>query len=115
MHELSIALSLLDAAEEEVERRGNPQLEAIHLRLGPLSGVVKEALLSAYELAREATPFASCRLIIEEVPIVIFCSTCDAERPVRSMQDFSCVECDTPASKVIHGRELELAALELIE
>jgi hydrogenase nickel incorporation protein HypA/HybF len=115
MHELSICLSLLDVAGEEVERRGNPQLEAIHLRLGPLSGVVKEALLSAYELAREATPFATTRLIIEEVPIVIFCSKCDAERPVRSMQDFSCAECDTPASKVIHGRELELAALELIE
>ncbi len=115
MHELSIAMSLLDAAEEEVERRGNPQLEAIHLRLGPLSGVVKEALLSAYELAREATPFATTRLIIEEVPIVVFCSKCDAERPVRSMQEFSCVECDTPASNVVHGRELELAALELLE
>jgi hydrogenase nickel incorporation protein HypA/HybF len=115
MHELSIAMSILDAAEEEVERRGSPQLEAIHLRLGPLSGVVKEALLSAYELAREATPFESTRLIIEEVPIVVFCSKCDAERPVRSMQDFSCVECATPASKVVHGRELELAALELLE
>jgi hydrogenase nickel incorporation protein HypA/HybF len=115
MHELSICMSLLDVAEEEAERRGNPQVEAIYLRLGPLSGVVKEALLSAYELAREATPFASCRLVIQEVPIVVFCSKCDAERPVHSMQDFSCAECDTPASQVIHGRELELAALELLE
>jgi hydrogenase nickel incorporation protein HypA/HybF len=115
MHELSICLSLLDVAEEEVERRGNPQLEAIHLRLGPLSGVVKEALLSAYELARETTPFATTCLIIEEVPIVIFCSKCSAERPVRSMQEFCCAQCGTPASDVIHGRELELAALELIE
>jgi len=88
---------------------------AIYLRLGPLSGVVKEARLSAFELAREATPFRCTRLVIEEVPIVVYCSKCDAERPVRSMQDFSCAECDTPASKLIHGRELELAALELIE
>lgn len=115
MHELSIALSILEAVGEEVEQRGGPQVEAIHLRLGPLAGVVPEALISAYELAREATPFAASRLIIEEVPIVVFCAKCDAERPVRSMQDFSCVECDTPASKLIHGRELELAALELIE
>jgi hydrogenase nickel incorporation protein HypA/HybF len=115
MHELSICLSILDVAGEEVDRRGNPQVEAIYLRLGPLSGVVKEALLSAYELARETTPFRCTRLVIEEVPIVVYCSKCDAERPVRSMQDFSCAECDTPASKLIHGRELELAALELIE
>jgi hydrogenase nickel incorporation protein HypA/HybF len=115
MHELSIALSILDVAGEEVERRGGPQVEAIYLRLGPLSGVVKEALVSAFELAREATPFASSRLVIEDVPIVVFCSKCDAERPVRSMQDFSCAECDTPSSKLIHGKELELSALELIE
>lgn len=115
MHELSIVLSILDVAEEELERHGGAQVEAIYLRLGPLAGVVKEALLSAYELAREATPFQSSRLVIEEVPIVVFCSKCDAERPVRSMQDFCCAECDTPASKLIHGKELELAALELIE
>lgn len=115
VHELSIALSILDVAGEEVERRGGPQVEAIHLRLGPLSGVVKEALISAYELAREATPFATSRLVIEEIPIVIFCEKCAAERPVRSVQDFTCAVCDEPASKLIHGRELELAALELIE
>jgi hydrogenase nickel incorporation protein HypA/HybF len=115
MHELSIALSILDVAGEEVERRGGPQVEAIYLKLGPLAGVIKEALISAFELAREATPFATSRLIIEEVPIVVFCSKCDAERAVHSMQDFSCVECDTPSSKLIHGKELELAALELIE
>jgi len=115
VHELSIALSILDVAGEEVERRGGPQVEAIHLKLGPLSGVVKEALISAYELAREATPFAGARLVIEEVPIVIFCPKCNDERPVRSTQDVSCAVCDTPGSKLIHGRELELAALELIE
>jgi len=115
MHELSIALSILEVAGEEVDRRGGPQVEAIHLRLGPLSGVVPEALVSAYELAREATPFAGSRLVIEEVPIMVFCPKCEAERPVRSMQDFSCVECETPGSKLIHGRELEIAALELIE
>ena len=115
MHELSIALSILDAVGEEADRRGGVQVEAIHLKLGPLAGVVKEALLSAYELAREATPFASSRLVIEEVPIVVFCSRCQAERPVHSMQDFSCAECDTPASDLRHGRELELSALELTE
>ena len=43
VHELSIALSILDVAEEEMERRGNVPVEAIYLKVGPLSGVVKEA------------------------------------------------------------------------
>ena len=115
MHELSIALSILDVAGEEVERRGNVQVEAIYLKIGPLSGVVKEALVSAYELAREQTPFASARLEIEDVPIAVFCKTCDAERPVHSIQEMRCVQCDAPATEIIHGRELQLAALELAE
>lgn len=115
MHELSIALSILEAVEEETERRGGAQVEAIHLKLGVLSGVVKEALLSAYELAREQTPFAAARLEIEEVPITVFCEKCQAERPVRSLQEFYCIVCNTPSSNLMHGKELELSALELIE
>lgn len=115
MHELSIAMSLLDVAEEESERRGGVRVEALYLKLGPLSGVVKEALLSAFELACEQTVFATSRLIIEEVPIVIFCKACQAERKVHSLQEFCCAECDTPASDVLHGRELLLSALELAE
>jgi hydrogenase nickel incorporation protein HypA/HybF len=115
MHELSIALSILEVTEEEAERRGGVQVEAIHLRLGPLSGVVKEALLGAWQLACEQTAFEKSRLVIEEVPIAVFCSTCQAERPVRSIQQFCCVECGTPASEVVRGRELLVSALELGE
>jgi hydrogenase nickel incorporation protein HypA/HybF len=40
MHELSIAMSIVELAEEEAERRG-VQVTAVHLKLGALSGVVK--------------------------------------------------------------------------
>ncbi len=115
MHELSIAMSILDMAEEEAQRRGGVRVDAIYLRLGLLSGVVKEALLSAYDLAREATPLAACRLVIEEVPIMAFCQHCQAERPIRSMQEFSCGECHTPVSEILQGRELQVCALEISE
>ena len=77
--------------------------------------MVKEALLSAWEMASEQTPFEHSRLVIEEVPIAVFCSKCQAERAVQSIQEFSCVECDTPASEVLRGRELLVCALELAE
>ncbi len=115
MHELSIAMSILELADEEAERRGGVAIAAIHLKIGPLSGVVKEALLSAYELAVEQTPLRECRLILEEVPIAVHCSSCNAERAVRSLQSFTCAECGTPASQIIRGRELQVTALELVE
>ena len=55
MHELSIALGIVDIAEEESDRRGGVAVLSVHIKLGPLSGVVKEALTSAYELAREGS------------------------------------------------------------
>jgi hydrogenase nickel incorporation protein HypA/HybF len=113
MHELSIAIAIIEAVEEEVERRGYCEIQAIHLRVGPLSGVVPEALRSAYELAAEQTSFAHSRLVIEDVPVVVDCPTCGRHQPVESMQSLCCAVCETPASDVVSGRELEISALEL--
>lgn len=113
MHELSIALSIVDMATEEAERRGGVQVVAVHLRLGPLSGVVKEALLSSYELACESTVLAGSRLLIEETVAAIFCPTCQAERPLVLIQGCYCSVCSTPAYEVIKGKELEVVALEI--
>jgi hydrogenase nickel incorporation protein HypA/HybF len=68
MHELSIAMSILDAAEEEAGKHGGGRVSAIYIRVGALSGVAPDALQNAYELAREATPLSDCRLVIEETP-----------------------------------------------
>jgi hydrogenase nickel incorporation protein HypA/HybF len=111
MHELSIALALIDAACEEADRRGVRVL-ALHVQVGRLSGVVAEALLSAYELAREGTPLAQARLEIEETPVVMRCPGC-GERPVASLLQLCCAECGAPATELIRGRELDLTALEV--
>jgi Zn finger protein HypA/HybF involved in hydrogenase expression len=34
MHELSIAMSIVDMAQEEAERQGNAQVQFVYLRLG---------------------------------------------------------------------------------
>jgi hydrogenase nickel incorporation protein HypA/HybF len=113
MHELSIALSILDLAAEEAERRGGVQVHGIHLRLGPLSGVVKKALLSAYEIAREGSPLTEAELVIEETPLLAHCPTCRATRAVVSVQSLCCTECGTPTPQLLSGRELEVVALDV--
>jgi hydrogenase nickel incorporation protein HypA/HybF len=114
MHELSIAMSIVELAEEEADRRG-VQVEAVHLKLGALSGVVKQALLSCYEMACENTPLEGSRLVIDEVPVVIFCPSCRAQRPLHSVQLFCCSECGTASSEIVQGKELEVVALEIKE
>jgi hydrogenase nickel incorporation protein HypA/HybF len=113
MHELSIALSILEGAAEEVERQGGGRVYAIHLKLGLLSGVAKDALIFSYNLACEGTPFEESRLVIDEVPVVVFCPECRAERHLDSIQHFCCAVCGSPTPDVVRGRELEIAGLEM--
>jgi hydrogenase nickel incorporation protein HypA/HybF len=113
MHELSIAMSIVEMAQEEAESRGSAQVAAVHFRLGLLSGVVKEALLSCYEMACQGTPLEGSLLLIEEVPVEVFCPKCDAPRLVSSIQWMCCPECGTPTATVLHGKELEVVALEI--
>jgi hydrogenase nickel incorporation protein HypA/HybF len=115
MHELSIATSMIEMAAEEAARRGGARVYAIHLKLGDLSGVVKEALLFSYEVACQGTPLEGSRLVIEEVPVVVYCPMCRAEREIISVQQFCCATCHAPTSQVLRGKELEVTALEIEE
>lgn len=112
MHELSIAMGIVDAASEEASKRG-VRVSAVHLRLGDLSGVVKEALLFSYDVACQNTALAGSRLVIEEVPVVVFCPRCRQEKTLKSLQSFTCPECGMPTMDVRRGKELEVFALEI--
>jgi len=107
-------MSIVELAEEEAEQRG-VDVVAVHLKLGPLSGVVKSALVSAYEMACEQTALEGSRLVIEEVPIVVRCSKCEASRTLPSMQCFLCPECGTAVSDIEQGRDLLVTGLEVRE
>ena len=115
MHELSIAISMIDMASDEASARGADRVVSLHLKLGPLSGVVKDALLFSYEIACQGTRLAGSHLIIEDVPVVIHCSVCRKEREVETLQNFRCPACGSSKVEVVQGRELEVVALELEE
>jgi len=113
MHELSIALSIVEIAEQEARSRGGVRVSAVHLKLGLLSGVVKEALRFSYKVSCEGTMLEGSELVIEEAAVVVYCENCKAERSLSSIQAFFCPVCSTPALQVIRGQELELVAMEI--
>jgi hydrogenase nickel incorporation protein HypA/HybF len=114
MHELSIALSIVDIATETAKNNGGGRVEALYLKLGALSGVVKDALLFSWELATADTALEGSRLVIEEVPIIVRCSNCDEDRKLDSINKFFCPVCNEAAPKLVQGKELEITALEII-
>lgn len=114
MHELSIALSMIEMAEGEASR-AEQRVTALHLKLGPLSGVVKEALLFSYEIACQGTALEGSRLVIEDVAVKIHCAQCNREELAESIQSLRCTRCGDLSGTVTQGRELEVVALELEE
>jgi len=115
MHELSIAMSIIEGAYREAMIRGGARVHAVHLKLGPLSGVVKEALMFSYELACEGTPLDGSELIIDEVPVVVYCPNCETDQTLDSIQRFCCPTCGTLTPNVVSGKELELVAIEITD
>ena len=113
MHELSIALDLIDAVSAKMATLGPVQVTAVHLRLGPLSGVVSEALLFSFDTASVGTPLESVRLRIEEVPVTVWCDRCEAERDLSDLSRRRCPACQSPTPRVIRGTELEFVGLEV--
>jgi hydrogenase nickel incorporation protein HypA/HybF len=115
MHELSIAESLVDLACEKAEELGGVGVEALHVRIGPLAGVVKEALMFSFDLATEGTAIAGARLVIEDVPLTVRCPACREERVIEGPPRLRCPVCDAETPEIVRGKELELHALEVTE
>jgi len=112
MHELSIAMSIVELAQEEAQNRGVRVL-AVHLKLGPLAGVVSDALRGSFEMAAAGTALEHSRLVIQETSIVAFCPKCEDRRRVASMQWMRCPDCSAPVSEVLEGAELQVTGLEV--
>jgi hydrogenase nickel incorporation protein HypA/HybF len=115
VHELSIALSLVDVACEKAEALGNVRVEAVAVRVGPLAGIVPAALSFCFDAATRGTAIEGARLEIEEVSVIVRCPRCVEERQLTSVQHLRCPTCGEWTPDIVHGRELELTALEVVD
>ncbi|MDB1088538.1 hydrogenase maturation nickel metallochaperone HypA [Streptomyces sp. ACA25] len=113
MHELSIAVAVIERAEDTAREHGATGVESVRLRVGALAGVVAESLRFAFEVAREDTALHGARLLIEEVPARARCTACPAEFAVGTPPELWCPRCDSPATELLSGRELELTEVDL--
>ncbi|MGD0646856.1 MAG: hydrogenase maturation nickel metallochaperone HypA [Acidobacteriaceae bacterium] len=113
MHELSIAYSLVELASQTAAEAGATRVRAVYLRLGALSGVDRGALDFCYEVATEGTLLAGSTLVVEELPVRVYCPACVQEVELASIQCFQCPQCGAPSGDIRQGRELALESIEV--
>jgi hydrogenase nickel incorporation protein HypA/HybF len=114
MHELSIALSIIDGVLEEAEQQGAVRVAGVHLRLGPLSGVDEQALSFAYPLACQGTPLEGSRLVVQRTEVALYCPVCERECTPAALHDLRCPICGSCESRIFRGTELEITGLETL-
>jgi len=112
MHELSVCQALLQQVTEIARRERADRVTRIHLRIGPLSGVVPELLEQAFSIARAGTLADQAELLTEPQPIRVRCSQCGAQSDASASR-LLCGMCGDFRTRLISGDELLLASVEL--
>jgi len=113
VHEIGVALNLLESIQATALEQGIERVNAVIVRVGALSGIAPEALQFSWDVASAETLAAGSELRIERVPLVIFCERCETERSPQEGTGLLCPECGVPSARIVSGRELQLVAMEV--
>ena len=115
MHEVSIALAIVDEISERATRDGIKKITAVYLKVGKLTAVDETALKFAWDLTTDGTPASGSSLCIEHVPLTIYCKQCGCERIIIEGALPVCPDCATPSNEITRGRELLITAMEVFD
>ncbi len=111
MHEMSIAMNILDIAAEQARAAGARVINSIEIDVGRLAGVELHALRFCFETARRDTA-PQAQLIVHEIPGRGRCPGCGTEADM----DFHvavCASCGKAGLEVLQGRELRVRSLNV--
>ena len=112
MHELSIAQSILEAAQIEAQRHETIQIKRIHCRIGCMRQAQTTLLREAFDLAKVGTLAGNAVLTVEIVGMQLDCSDCGQQADLDGWA-FECPGCGSTAVQLSGGDELELTSMEL--
>lgn len=110
MHELSIALSILDLVALEAIKQKAREVKEIELEVGRLAGVDISALAFSMKAAQRYSPFEKAQVNIVEVEPLSRCKICGQEFAL-SRQFGVCPHCHSIETELLHGRELRLKSI----
>ena len=113
MHEVSIALSLLDIVEKKCREEGYQTVESVKVRVGKASGVQPEAFSFALEVVKKDTLARDARFIIDLVPLGGTCNACGRHFETEEAYIAECPFCASPSFQITQGSELEIVEMEV--
>jgi hydrogenase nickel incorporation protein HypA/HybF len=113
MHEASIAISLLETVSALCRQEGYDSIESVRLRIGKAAGILPDALLFAFDVAKAGTIASQAELIIEFVLLGGCCNDCGSQFESDERFIYSCPACNSSAIKITRGNEMQIIDMEV--
>lgn len=113
MHEVSLALNLLDIIEKKCQEEGYQKVESVRVRVGKASSVQPEAFSFAFEVVKKDTAAQNARFIIDLIPLGGTCSACGNRFETEEAYILECPSCASPSLQITQGYELEMVEMEV--
>ncbi len=112
MHEVGLMQQALELALDSARNQGASRIHRLTMRIGPLAGVVPDALRFAFDLVTQGTQAEGATLDVREVPILCWCADCTLE---FTPADFvcACPGCGQLSRDIRQGNELDVVSLEV--
>jgi hydrogenase nickel incorporation protein HypA/HybF len=111
VHEMSIAVSMLEGVLRAAEQAGATRIEAVEVEVGAMQLVVPEALRVAWEAVRTGTLADGSILKIEEVPAQAECRGCGQLFEPDIQYGFLCPRCGQADVRVVGGNDIVLRSV----
>ena len=113
MHEASIAISLIETVSDLCRQEGYCSIEKVRLKVGKASGILPDALLFAFDVAKAGTIAEKAELDIEFVLLGGVCCDCGSEFESEERYIFSCPACQSKTIKITRGDEMQIIDMEV--
>lgn len=112
MHELSIALNIIEIVEENARMHDLSSVSEVEIDIGTMSGVVPEVLEFSLNIAIKNTILEKARINFQIIPALARCNQC--------LKDFipediytQCPHCESIYFDIVKGRELQVKSIKV--
>lgn len=115
MHEASIAMSILDTVLGQCRRAGYGAIDSVRVQIGAAAGILPDALMFAFDVAKQETIAADAVLIIDHVPVGGICHGCGKKFEVNNNGGFvfECPLCASRSIEINQGHEMRIVDMEV--
>ncbi len=112
MHEMSIALSIIDVVREEAEKANAVKVNEVEIEIGSVSGVEISALEFSLEVAVKDTFLESASRKIICIPAKAECLDCHHVFEFKTFYE-QCPDCGSLKLKILQGKELKIKSINI--